>query len=103
MLSTVSGWMAQSIDLAVGFAAVYVKQKRSLPKVAGPDWKHPFAGLVVPIPSRRPSATVAAAGGVSCANQCSSKYENSRLIMNVLPSGIAARSAEWETESSLLL
>lgn len=103
MRSTVSEWMAQLIDLAVGFAAVYVKQKPIFPKVAGLDWKHPFAGLVVPIQSRRPSATVVAAGGMSYTNQCSSKYENSRLIMNVLPSGIAARSVEWETESSLLL
>ena len=97
MCSTVSGWMAPSIDLAVGFAAVYVRRKPNLPKVAGLAWKHPFSGWVVLIQSRHPSATVATAGGMSRTNHGSSKNENPKLAMNVLPSGIAARSAEWET------
>ncbi|MCY1454564.1 hypothetical protein D9M71_716400 [compost metagenome] len=83
--------MAQSIGLAVGYAAVYVKPKPSLPKVAGLDWKQPSAGLAVPIQSRCPSATVAVAGGMPCTSHGSSKYENPKLIINLLPSGIAAR------------
>lgn len=83
--------MVQSINLAVGYAAVYVKQKPTFPKEVGLDWKPLSAGLVLPIQSRRPNAMVAAVGGMSCTNQSSSKYEKPKLNIGLLPFGIEVR------------